>query len=415
MAAEKTIETLIDRTEDGVLEFNTQMATEDRMVLNMGPSHPSTHGVLRIILTLLGEEIEKAEPDIGYLHRGMEKIGEAYGFHKYIPYTDRWDYLAPIANNMTYVTGIERLLGVEIPERAKVARVIAWEIGRIQSHLLGLGAFAMDVGAMTIFLWTFREREILYDFIERICGARFTTSFARIGGLDRDLSADWLKDIRAFCDEFPKRIDEYETLLTRNRIWVDRVSDVGTISREDALAYGLTGPILRASGVKYDIRKEEPYCGYETYDFDVPVGEKGDCYDRYLCRIEEMRQSAKIIQQAVDKIPDGPFFLEEFKTSIPPKGNVLRRMEELIHHFIVITEGPRAEKGGEFYFRAENPKGALGIYVVGDGTNRPQRLRIRGPSFMNLSILPKLMPGHMVSDTVAILGSFDFVMGECDR
>jgi NADH-quinone oxidoreductase subunit D len=415
MAEQKTIETLVDRTEDGLIEFDEQLAQEDRLVVNMGPSHPSTHGVLRIILTLSGETIEEAELDIGYLHRGMEKICEEFGFHKYIPYTDRWDYLAPIANNMTYVTGIERLLGVECPERAQALRVIAWEMGRIQSHLLGLGAFAMDVGAMTIFLWTFREREIIYDFIERICGARFTTSFARIGGTERDVSDDWLRDVRAFCEEFPKRVDEYETLLTRNKIWVDRCTDVGVIPREMALAYGLTGPNLRGSGVAYDLRKEEPYCGYEKYDFDVPIGTKGDCFDRYLCRIEEMRQSARIVIQAIDSLPDGPFFLEEFKTSIPEKQGVLTRMEDLIHHFIVITEGPKARKEGEFYFRAENPKGSLGIYAVGAGTNKPQRLRIRGPSFMNLSILDELLPGYMISDTVAILGSIDFVMGECDR
>jgi NADH-quinone oxidoreductase subunit D len=415
MANEKVIETLIDRSEDGTISLDEQTAGEDRMILNMGPSHPSTHGVLRIILTLSGEEIEAAEPDIGYLHRGMEKIAEAYGFHKFIPYTDRWDYLAPIANNMTYVTAVERLLGVTPPERAQALRVICWELGRIQSHLLGLGAFAMDVGAMTIFLWTFREREIIYDLIERICGARFTTSYARIGGVDRDAPEGWLADVKAFCQEFPKRVDEYEALLTRNRIWVDRTSGVGAISAADALAYGLTGPNLRGSGVEYDLRKEEPYCGYENYEFEVPVGSKGDCYDRYLCRVEEMRQSAGIVIQAVDRMPGGPFCLEEYKTAIPEKQGVLRRMEELIHHFIVITEGPKADRNGEYYFRAENPKGALGIYAVGAGGAKPQRLRIRGPSFMNLSILPKLLPGHMVSDVVAILGSFDFVMGECDR
>ncbi|MHC4469848.1 MAG: NADH dehydrogenase (quinone) subunit D [Planctomycetota bacterium] len=414
MAEQKTIETLVDRTEDGLLQFDEQLAVEDRMVLNMGPSHPSTHGVLRIVLTLAGEEIVAAEPDIGYLHRGMEKICEAYGFHKFIPYTDRWDYLAPIANNMTYVTAIEKLIGVEIPPRAQALRVISWELGRIQSHLLGLGAFAMDVGAMTVFLWSFRERELIYDFIERICGARFTTSFARIGGLDRDAPEDWLRDVKAFCKEFPKRVDEYETLLTRNRIWVDRLDEVGIFTREDALSYGLTGPNLRASGVEYDLRKEEPYMGYENYEFDVPVGVKGDCYDRYLCRIEEMRQSALIILQAIEKLPDGPFFHPDYKVSFPEKDKVLTRMEELIHHFITITEGPKAPKA-DFYFRAENPKGALGIYAVGAGTNKPQRLRIRGPSFMNLSILPKVLPGHMIADTVAILGSLDFVMGECDR
>lgn len=409
MSDQKTLETVVDAGElDREIEF------EDRMVLNMGPSHPSTHGVLRIVLTLNGETIEEADLDIGYLHRGMEKICEAYGFHKFIPYSDRWDYLAPIANNMTYVTAIEKLMDVDIPERAKYLRIICWELGRIQSHLLGLGAFAMDVGAMTIFLWTFREREIIYDLIEKLTGARFTTTYARIGGVDRDAPEGWIEELKAFVDEFPKRVDEYEALLTRNRIWVDRLDGVGIFPKEMALSYGLTGPNLRGSGVAYDLRKEEPYMGYETFDFDVPVGTKGDCYDRYLCRIEEMRQSARIIRQACDRFPGGPFFLPEYKVSIPEKEKTLTKMEELIHHFIVITEGPKAPKG-EFYFRAENPKGALGIYCVGAGTAKPQRLRIRGPSFQNLSILPKIFPGHMMSDTVAILGSIDFVMGECDR
>ena len=415
MGEKKTIEAIIDRTEDGVIEFEKRLESEDRMILNMGPSHPSTHGVLRVILTLDGERIDAAELDIGYLHRGMEKIAEAYGYHKFIPYTDRWDYLAPLSNNMTYVTAIEKLIGIEVPERAQAIRVLCWEIGRIQSHLLGLGAFAMDVGAMTIFLWSFRERELLYDLVEEICGARFTTSFARVGGLDRDATDAWLGKVKAFCEDFPARIDEYETLLTRNRIWVDRLADVGVISRELALSYGLTGPNLRASNVEYDLRREEPYCGYEKYDFDVPVGRNGDCYDRYLCRMEEMRQSAKIILQVMDKMPTGPYRIGDGKTTPQEKEGVLTGMEELIHHFLVVTEGPKAAKGSEFYFRAENPKGALGIYAVGDGTAKPQRLRIRGPSFMNLSVLGEVLPGHMIADTAAILGSFDFVMGEADR
>jgi len=412
MADQKTIEAYAPDVVDG--EIDLDLDIEDRMILNMGPSHPSTHGVLRIVLTLRGELIEKAELDIGYLHRGMEKIAEAYGYHKFIPYSDRWDYLAPIANNMTYVTGVEKLIGVEIPERAQVLRVLCWELGRIQSHLLGLGAFAMDVGAMTIFLWTFRERELIYDLIERICGARFTTSFARVGGLDRDVDQTWLDDLRSFTNEFPKRVDEYETLLTRNKIWIDRLDGVGIFTKEDAISFGLTGPNLRGSGVEYDLRKEEPYMGYETYDFDVPVGVNGDCYDRYLVRIDEMRESARIILQCVDRMPGGPVCLSEYKVAIPEKQSTLTRMEELIHHFIVITEGPKAPKG-EAYFRAENPKGSLGIYVVGDGTGKPQRLRIRGPSMMNLAILEKVIPGHLLADTVAILGSIDFVMGECDR
>jgi NADH-quinone oxidoreductase subunit D len=386
----------------------------ERMILNMGPSHPSTHGVLRIILELDGEQIVAATPDIGYLHRGMEKIAENFEYNKFVPYTDRFDYLSPMANNVAYTCAVERMLGIEIPPRAQAIRVVLSEMARISSHMLGIGCFAMDLGAMTVFLWTFTEREHLYDLFELISGARFTTSYTRVGGLSRDMPPEFAGKVRAWADHVTKTIDEVEVMLTRNRIWLDRTQGVGAISAEDAIGYGLTGANLRASGVEWDVRKNRPYLGYENYDFDVPVGTKGDCYDRYILRIEEMRQSVRILEQALDKMPDGPFCVEDGKISLPEKGSVLKSMEELIHQFMVVTEGSRGP-AGEAWFSQENPKGELGFYVVGDGSGQAYRLRIRSPSFNSLGILPMLLPGCLVADTVAILGSFDFVMGECDR
>ena len=385
------------------------------MALNMGPSHPSTHGVLRILLELDGERIVRAEPDLGYLHRGMEKIAETYGYNKFIPYTDRMDYLAPISNNVAVAMGIEAVNGIVTPPRCQAIRVICTELGRISAHLLGLGAFAMDVGALTVFLYTFREREVIYDFMEALTGARFTVSFTRVGGLARDLPDGWAEAVRRFALKIPKTIEEdVELLLTTNRIWVDRLRGVGVVPRDVALSYGLTGPCLRASGVEWDLRKEMPYNGYESYEFDVPVGEHGDAYDRYLCRIEEIKQSARILVQAIDALPDGPVSVEDHKIRLPEKTKVLTSMEELIHQFMVVTEGP-ALPPGERYFGYENPKGELGFYVKTDGTGRPFRLRMRAPSFVNLGIVPYVFRDALVSDTVAILGSLDFVMGECDR
>jgi NADH-quinone oxidoreductase subunit D len=388
----------------------------EKMVLNMGPSHPATHGVLRIVLELDGEIVTKAVPDIGYLHRGDEKIAENMTYTQFIPYTDRLDYLAPLANNVAYVLAVEKLLGItkEIPPRCQFIRVVCAELARVSSHLLGLGSYAMDVGAMTVFLHTFTEREKIYNLCESLTGARFTTSYTRIGGLSRDLPPGWVEQCRKFCNEVVVNFDESETLLSRNRIFVDRTQGVGVVSKEEAIDWGLSGPNLRGSGVDHDLRKAQPYLVYDQLKFDVPVGTEGDAYDRYLLRIEEMRQSVRIINQCLDKLPDGPVNVADGKIALPPKQRVLTKMEELIHHFINVTQGINAPPG-EVYFGHENPKGELGFYIHSKGGGTPHRLKIRSPSFVNLSIMSKLIPGHMVSDIVAILGSFDFVMGECDR
>jgi NADH-quinone oxidoreductase subunit D len=395
----------------------------ERMVLNMGPSHPSTHGVLRIVLELDGEMITKAVPDVGYLHRGDEKIAENMTYTQFIPYTDRLDYLAPLANNVAYALAVEKLLGIhdKLPPRCQYVRVICCELARISSHLLGVGCFAMDVGAMTVFLLTFTEREKIYNLAEALSGARFTTSYTRIGGVSRDTPPGWCQALRKFVNEVVVNIAEVETLLTRNKIWVDRTKDVGVISKETAIDFGLSGPNLRGSGVNYDLRKDQPYLCYRDLQFDVPLGEVGDCYDRYLVRMEEMRQSVRLIHQCLDKIPGGfdnksnePVNVADGKIVLPPKHKVLSSMEELIHQFMLVTQGVNCPPG-EVYFGHENPKGELGFYIHSRGGGTPYRMKIRSPSFVNLSILSHLLPGHMMSDTVAILGSFDFVMGECDR
>jgi NADH-quinone oxidoreductase subunit D len=395
----------------------------EKMVLNMGPSHPSTHGVLRIMLELDGEIITRAVPDIGFLHRGDEKIAENMTYTQFVPYTDRLDYLAPLANNVAYALAVEKLLGIhdKLPPRCQYIRVICCELARISSHLLGVGCYAMDVGALTVFLLTFTEREKIYNLCESLTGARFTTSYTRIGGVSRDTPPGWCQAVRRFLHEVVVNIQEVETLLTRNRIWVDRTKDIGVIAKETAIAYGLTGPNLRGSGVNYDLRKAHPYLCYQDLQFEVPLGETGDCYDRYLVRMEEMRQSVRLVHQCLDKIPGGfentskePVCVDDGKIVLPPKDKVLSRMEELIHQFMLVTEGVNAPPG-EVYFGHENPKGELGFYINSRGGGTPYRLKIRAPSFCNLSILSHLLPGHMMSDSVAILGSFDFVMGECDR
>ena len=388
----------------------------EKMVLNMGPSHPATHGVLRLRLEMDGEVITKAEPDVGYLHRGDEKIAESMTYNQFLPYTDRLDYLAPLANNVHYVLAVEKLLGIgeKIPERCQYIRTICAELARVSAHLLGLGAFAMDTGAFTVFLHTFTEREKIYYLIEALTGARFTTSHTRVGGLARDLPEGWLDELGKFLDEVEKSFDETDQLLTRNPIFLARTQGVGVITREEAIDFGLSGPNLRGSGVEHDLRKARPYMIYDTFDFEIPVGTEGDAYDRYLIRLFEMRESVKILRQCIDRIQPGPINVDDGKIVLPPKDKVMTRMEELIHQFMLVTQGQDAP-AGEIYFGAENPKGELGFYIHSLGGGTPHRLKIRAPSFVNLSILSHLLPGHMMSDVVAILGSLDFVMGECDR
>ncbi|MFC5455281.1 NADH dehydrogenase (quinone) subunit D [Prosthecobacter fluviatilis] len=403
----------VARQLEAVEEATTDIVGE-KLVLNMGPSHPATHGVLRLILELDGEIITKADPDVGFLHRGDEKIAENMHYNQFVPYTDRLDYLAPLANNVAYALAVEKLMGWEVPERGRAIRVICCELARISAHMLGVGVFAMDVGAMTVFLYTFTEREKIYNLCEQLTGARFTTSYTRVGGQIRDLPDGFVGAVKTFLDELEPVIDEIDKLLSRNRIFIDRTQDIGVITKADAISFGLTGPNLRGSGVEHDLRKAQPYLDYEKYEFDVPVGTKGDCYDRYLVRMEEMRQSVRILRQVLASLPGGPINVADAKGLLPKKEKVLMKMEELIHHFIIATQGIDAP-AGEVYFAAENPKGELGFYINSTGGGVPHRLKIRSPSFLNLSIISKLIPGHMLSDIPAVLGSLDFVMGECDR
>lgn len=386
----------------------------DHMVLNMGPQHPSTHGVLRLVLELDGEEIVDVIPDVGYLHRGMEKLAEHKGYHKFIPFTDRLDYMSPMSNNTALCLAVEKLIGVQAPERAQYIRVIMCELARISSHLLWLGTSALDIGAMSAFLYTFRERETIYDIYEEVCGARFTVSYMRVGGVSVDVPSHFKKQVQSFLDDFARKIDEYEALLTNNKIWRMRTEGIGVISAERAIEYALSGACLRGSGVDVDLRRDNPYLVYDELDFDVPLGEKGDTFDRYLVRMEEMRQSRRIIQQALDKMPEGPIKAEDNKVSYPNREKIETSMEALIHHFLLASEGVKAPPG-EVYSPIEAPKGEFGVYVVGDGTGKPKRLRLRSPSFVNLSALPEMSRGHMVADIVAIIGTIDLVLGDCDR
>jgi NADH-quinone oxidoreductase subunit D len=391
-------------------------APGETMVLNMGPSHPATHGVLRIVLELDGEVILKATPDVGYLHRGDEKIAENMTYTQFIPYTDRLDYLAPLANNVAYVLAVEKLLGIDqaLPLRCQYIRVICCELARISAHLLGVGCFAMDLGALTVFMHTFTEREKIYNLIEALTGARFTTSYTRIGGLARDLPPGWTDQLRHFLRGVVQPISEVDQLLSRNKIFMDRTQNIGVLSKEVAIDYGITGPNLRGSGVEFDLRKAHPYLVYSDLVFDVPTGSVGDCYDRYLVRMEELRQSVGILHQCLDQLPGGPINVSDGKVVLPTKTKVLTSMEELIHQFMLVTQGVNAPPG-EIYFGAENPKGELGFYINSKGGGTPNRLKIRSPSFVAISAIPYLLKGHMISDTTAILGSLDFVMGECDR
>ncbi|MGD2069804.1 MAG: NADH dehydrogenase (quinone) subunit D [Gemmatimonadota bacterium] len=384
------------------------------MLINIGPQHPATHGVLRLVCELDGETIVDVTPHIGYLHSSFEKLGEYRGWNQVVPLTDRMDYLAPLIYNCAYVMSVEKLMGIEVTERCKVVRVILMELDRIFGHLLFLGTYAIDVGAFTPFLYTFQQREKIYTLHEALTGARITTSATRVGGMMADLPEGWAEACRKFVHELPKTIDEVDVLLTTNGIHMGRAQGVGVMSAEDAINWGLSGPNLRASGVPYDVRKDDPYYDYETYDFEVPIGEHGDCYDRYMCRLEEIRQSIGILHQALDRLPGGPINVDDPAVTLPSKTDCMNDMESMIHHFKLITEGIKAPPG-DCYFAVEGSKGELGMYVVGDGGSKPVRWRVRPPSFVNIAALPKMAEGHLIADLIMVNASLDIVLGEIDR
>jgi NADH-quinone oxidoreductase subunit D len=386
----------------------------ENMLLNMGPQHPSTHGVLRLVVELDGETVVRVIPHVGYLHSGFEKLGEYRHYNQIIPLTDRTDYLAPMANNVAFALAAERLMGIEITPRCTVLRVIACEMSRIISHMVWLGTTSIDLGAFTPFLWAFQERERIYNLQEQWTGARLTTSLTRVGGLMADIPTGFVEGLRHFVATFPRTLAEIDRVLTRNAVWLGRTQGVGAISAAEAINYSLSGPMLRASGVAYDVRKDRPYLGYETYDFDVPVGEHGDVYDRYLVRLEECSQANRILAQALDRLPDGPINVDDPRVILPAKSRAMSDMEAMIYHFKQVMEGVKAPVG-EAYVGIENPKGELGTYLVSDGSAKPVRWRIRPPAFINLAALPKLAQGYLLSDLIAINASIDFVMGEVDR
>ncbi len=396
------------------IETHMEPSRPGTMILNMGPSHPATHGVFRLVLEMDGENIVKAQPHVGYLHRAFEKIAEDRTYHNFLPYTDRLDYLSPLSNNTGYALAVEKLIGIDVPVRAKRIRVLVSELARISSHLLAVGTYAVDLGAATVFFYTFQMREELYNLFEELTGTRLTTSYTRIGGVARDLPAGWTDKVLAFLDTCDKTIADTKGLLDRNRIWLDRNTNVGIISAEKAISYGLTGPNLRASGVDYDMRKAAPYLDYELFDFESVTGEVGDCLDRYLVRLEEIIQSMKIVRQAIAEMPDGEITSDNRDYVLAPKDRVYDSMEELIHHFKLISEGAKPPPG-EIYSAIEAPKGELGFYMFSDGGPNPYRLKIRSPSFNNLQILRELCDGELMANAVAIIASLDPVMGECDR
>ncbi len=386
----------------------------EHMLVNIGPQHPATHGVLRLVVELEGETVRRVIPHVGYLHSGFEKLGEYRQYNQIIPLTDRTDYLSPMANNIALAMAVEALMGIEITERCRLLRVIAMEMSRIISHLVWAGTTGIDLGAFTPFLWMFQERERVYNLQEAWTGARLTTSVSRVGGMMADVPDGWEDGLREFVQTFPKTLREVDTMFTRNAIWIGRTQGVGVISAADAVNWSLSGPMLRASGVAYDVRKDRPYLGYDEFDFDVPIGEHGDIYDRYRVRMEEMAQSTRILEQALDRLRPGPVNVADPRVILPPKSRAMSDMEAMIFHFKQVMEGVKPP-AGEVYLAVENPKGELGYYMVSDGTAKPVRWRIRPPSFLNLSALPRLCEGALLSDVIAINASVDIVMGEVDR
>jgi len=405
----KIVEALLRDT-----DITVEDALENEMILNMGPQHPATHGVLRLLLRLDGESVVACVPELGYLHRGYEKMAENMSYYEFIPHTDRLDYLAPLANNVAWALAVEKLIGIEAPPRAQYIRMMVSELSRIASHLVAIGALAMDIGALTVFLWTLREREKILDIWDILCGARFTNSFTRIGGIANDAQPEVLAKAKWFIDQYEENLDECERLLNTNRIFIERLEGVGVINGEDAIELGLTGPSLRGSGVEFDLRRAKPYLFYNDMDFKVVTYPEGDCLSRYFVRADETRESIKIVRQVLDKMPQGDILLNQPKKVLPKKTEIYSKMEELIHDFMIVNFGVNPPVG-EIYSSVENPKGELGFYLVSKGEGRPWKCKIRSPSFVNLQSIPHLVKGRMVSDIVAIVGSLDPVMGEADK
>ncbi len=387
---------------------------QKEITLNMGPQHPATHGVLRLVVDLQGETVVGCDPRPGYLHRGIEKWMESRTYHQVIPITDRLEYITCMNNNLGYVTAVERLAGITVPERAQFIRTLMAELTRLSGHLVWLGTHALDIGAMTVCMYTLRERELILDLTEMVTGARQTVSYVRIGGVRNDVPRDFIDKCREFTELFPARLEEYDTLIRQNRIWLKRTQGIGVFTAEDAVNYGLTGATLRGSGVNYDIRKVEPYAAYDKVDFDVPLGTAGDVYDRYIVRINEMRQSNRIIKQCLDMMQPGAITTDDPRYAIPEKQKVMQNMQSLAHQFVLMSKWVPMPKG-EVYVATEAPKGELGFFVVSDGGGKPYRIKIRAPSYVHISALPKMVTGHMVADVIACIGTIDIVLGECDR
>ena len=396
----------------GVAQLET--ATDGTMILNMGPQHPSTHGVLRLLLEIDGESVVRMAPDIGFLHTGIEKTCEAKFYQQVVVLTDRIDYLCPMTNNLCYVLAVEKLLGLEIPPRAQWMRVMLNELTRIASHLVWLGTHALDIGAMTVFLYCFREREDILRIFEMVSGQRMMTSYFRVGGLAMDAPLGFFEKVKKFADRFPSRVDEYEGLLTGNRIWIERLKGVAHLSAEDAIALGVSGPALRASGVDWDLRRDMPYTGYENFKFKVPVSNDCDVWARYVCRVQELRESIGIVKQALEGMPEGRVKAEAPKVVLPDREKMKTQMEALIYHFKIVTEG-FSVPAGEVYQAIESPRGEMGYYIVSDGTAKPYRVHMRSPSYANLQALGTMCEGKLIADVVAAIGSIDIVLGEIDR